>query len=170
MMKVLVVVDMQSDFIDGALGTKEALLIVPNVINKIKQYEESNDIIIYTKDTHYDNYLDTLEGKKLPIPHCIKNTIGWQIPKEILRNHKLIFEKETFGSVTLIDYLKTIEWQEIELIGLCTDICVISNALLIKANFPEKKIKVDSKCTSGVSVESYHEALNTMKMCHIDVI
>lgn len=169
-MKVLVVVDMQSDFIDGALGTKEALLIVPNVINKIKQYEESNDIIIYTKDTHYDNYLDTLEGKKLPIPHCIKNTIGWQIPKEILRNHKLIFEKETFGSVALIDYLKTIEWQEIELIGLCTDICVISNALLIKANFPEKKIKVDSKCTSGVSVESYYEALNTMKMCHIDVI
>ena len=169
-MKVLVVVDMQNDFISGSLGTKEALKIVDNVILKIKAAEENNDIILFTKDTHDKDYLNTFEGVKLPVPHCIKNTIGWEIPKEILRNHQVVFEKETFGSLRLIEYLKTLEFDEIELIGICTDICVISNVMLVKANFPDKKIVVDSKCCSGVSVESHNEALNVMRMCHIDVI
>lgn len=169
-MKVLVVVDMQNDFISGSLGTKEALLIVDNVIEKIKQYEKNNNIILFTKDTHSSDYLTTIEGIKLPVIHCVKNTFGWEIPNEILRDHKLIFEKETFGSTTLVDYLKTLEFDEVELIGICTDICVISNAMLIKANFPNKKIVVDSKCCSGVSVESHNEALNVMKMCHIEVL
>ena len=170
MMKVLVVVDMQNDFIDGSLGSKEAVQIVPNVINKIKEYEDNNDLIIYTKDTHFENYLDTLEGKNLPVEHCIKGTKGHDIPDSILRGHDVIFEKLTFGSIELIEYLKGIEFDEIELIGLCTDICVISNALLVKAHFYNKIVKVDSSCTAGVSVKSHNEALNTMKMCQIQVI
>lgn len=168
-MKVLVVVDMQNDFIDGSLGTKEAVAIVPNVINKIKEYENNNDLIIYTKDTHFENYLETMEGKNLPVKHCIKGTKGHDIPSSILRDHDLVIEKLTFGSVDLINYLKSIEFDEIELIGLCTDICVISNALLLKANFIEKRISVDSSCCAGVSVTSHNEALNTMRMCQIAV-
>lgn len=168
-MKVLVVVDMQNDFIDGSLGTEEAVKIVPNVINKIKESECNSDIIIYTKDTHYDNYLETLEGKNLPVKHCIKGTKGHEIPSNILRGHDIIFEKLTFGSVDLAKYLQIIKFDEIELIGLCTDICVISNALLLKATFPEKRIIVDSSCCAGVSVKSHIEALNTMKMCQIEV-
>ena len=132
-MKVLVVVDMQNDFIDGSLGSKEAVQIVPNVINKIKEYEDNNDLIIYTKDTHFDDYLDTLEGKNLPVKHCIKGSKGHDIPDNILRGHDFIIEKLTFGSIELIEYLKGIDFEEIELIGLCTDICVVSNALMVKA-------------------------------------
>lgn len=168
-MKVLVVVDMQKDFIDGSLGTEEAVKIVPNVIKKIKESEYNNDIIIYTKDTHYDNYLETLEGKNLPIKHCIKGTDGHDIPFDILRGHDIIFEKLTFGSIDLAKYLQIIKFDEIELIGLCTDICVISNALLLKATFPEKRIIVDSSCCAGVTIKSHLEALNTMKMCQIEV-
>lgn len=169
-MNVLVVVDMQNDFIDGSLGTKEAIQIVPNVINKIKMFEENQDTIIYTKDTHYEDYLTTKEGIKLPVKHCIKGTNGWDIPNEIYLQDKLVFEKETFGSVKLIEYLKTIDFDEIHFVGLCTDICVISNVLLAKAYFPNKLIVVDSSCCAGVSVKSHQEALNTMKMCQIDVI
>ena len=168
-MKVLIVVDMQNDFIDGSLGTKEAQAIVPNVINKIKEYEKNNDLIIFTKDTHYYNYMDTMEGSYLPIRHCIKGTKGHDIPNDILRKHKLIIEKETFGSRELINYLDKTYFDEIELIGLCTDICVISNALLVKAFYPEKKIRVDSSCCAGVTPTSHIEALHTMKMCHIEV-
>ena len=169
-MKVLVVVDMQKDFIDGSLGTKEAVAIVPNVIEKIKEYESKNDLIIYTKDTHFDNYMETSEGKKLPVPHCIKGTPGHDIPGEILREHDNIIEKLTFGSKDLIEYLSNISFDEIELIGLCTDICVISNTLLIKAFYHEKKVVVDSLCCAGVTPQSHSEALNTMKMCQIDII
>lgn len=169
-MKVLVVVDMQKDFIDGNLETKEAVAIVPNVIEKIKEYESKNDLIIYTKDTHFDNYMETSEGKKLPVPHCIKGTPGHDIPGEILRGHDNIIEKLTFGSKDLIEYLSNISFDEIELIGLCTDICVISNALLIKAFYHEKKVVVDSSCCAGVTPQSHTEALNTMKMCQIDII
>ena len=168
-MKILIVVDMQYDFFDGSLGTNEAQSIVPHVINKIKKYEDNNDLVIFTKDTHYYNYMDTMEGKKLPVKHCIKGTHGHYIPDEILRNHKLIIEKETFGSKDLIDYLLKLNFEEIELVGLCTDICVISNALLIKTFFPEIKISVDSSCCAGVTPISHNEALNTMKMCHIEV-
>lgn len=168
-MKVLIVVDMQKDFIDGSLGTKEAVSIVPKVIKKIKEYENNNNLIIYTKDTHFDNYLETMEGNKLPIKHCIKGTIGHDIPKDILRENNLIIEKPTFGSKELIKYLENIDFDEIELIGLCTDICVISNALLVKAFFPEKRVIVDGSCCAGVTPVSHIEALNTMKMCQIEV-
>ena len=169
-MKVLVVVDMQNDFIDGSLGTYEALQSVPIVINKIKEFENNNVLIIYTKDTHYEDYLTTPEGIKLPVKHCIKGTNGWNIPNNIYLEDKLVFEKETFGSVELIEYLKTIEFDEIQFIGLCTDICVVSNVLLTKATFPTKRIIVDSLCCAGVTPKSHAEALNTMKMCQIDVI
>lgn len=174
-MKVLVVVDMQKDFIDGSLGTKEAVAIVPNVIEKIKKYENSNDLICYTMDTHFENYLETQEGKKLPVKHCIKNTDGWQIPETILRNNKnYIFEKHTFGSIDLIKFLKIKneinKFESIEFIGLCTDICVISNAMLAKANFLDTNVMVDEKCCAGVSIKTHKEALSVMKCCQIDII
>ena len=169
-MKILIVVDMQKDFIDGSLGTKEAQNIVPSVIEKIKEYEKKGDLIIYTKDTHYDNYLETSEGANLPVKHCIKGTEGHDIPEDILRSHELVFEKKTFGSRELAEYLCGVDFDELELIGLCTDICVISNALLLKAYFPEKSISVDSSCCAGVTPVSHNEALNTMKMCQIRVV
>ena len=168
-MKILIVVDMQKDFIDGALGTAEAVAIVPSVIEKIKEYENSDSLVIYTKDTHFENYMDTREGKHLPVPHCIKGTAGHEIPDEILRGHDLIIEKPTFGSTELVDYLENIEFDEVELIGLCTDICVASNALLIKARFPEREVSVDSSCCAGVTPATHEAALTTMKMCQINV-
>ena len=169
-MKILIVVDMQNDFIDGSLGTAEAVAIVPAVINKIKQYEDDGNLIIYTKDTHFDNYLETSEGRNLPIEHCIKGTDGHDIPSDILRSNDLIFEKLTFGSVELASYLEGVDFDSVELIGLCTDICVISNALLIKAHFPEKEVVVDSSCCAGVTPQTHEAALTTMKMCQIKVI
>ena len=168
-MKILIVVDMQKDFIDGALGTAEAVAIVPSVIEKIKEYENSDSLVIYTKDTHFENYMDTREGRHLPVPHCIKGTAGHEIPDEILRGHDLIIEKPTFGSTELVRYLESVEFDEIELIGLCTDICVVSNALLIKARFPEREVSVDSSCCAGVTPATHEAALTTMKMCQINV-
>jgi nicotinamidase-related amidase len=168
-MKILIVVDMQNDFIDGSLGTPEAVAIVPAVINKIKQYEDDGNLIIYTKDTHFDDYLDSREGRNLPIMHCIKGTSGHDIPADILRSHKTVFEKLTFGSVELPTYLSGLDFDEIELIGLCTDICVVSNALMIKAHFPEREVSVDSACCAGVTPDTHNAALTTMKMCQINV-
>lgn len=169
-MKVLIVVDMQKDFIDGALGTPEAVAIVPCVIEKIKEYERTGGMIIYTKDTHFDNYLETNEGANLPVKHCIKGTPGHDIPSEILRDHDDVLEKITFGSVGLIDRLAELDFDEVELIGLCTDICVVSNALLIKANFPEKQVIVDSACCAGVTPDTHNAAITTMKMCQIKIL
>ena len=172
MMKVLVVVDMQNDYIDGALGTKEAVAIVPNVIETIKGFEGT---ILYTKDTHFDDYMDTQEGKKLPVPHCIRNTEGWQIRNELdsLRKTEPI-DKETFGSTDLAAELVAMniddEIGSITFVGLCTDICVISNALLVKAALPEVPIIVDAACCAGVTPESHENALNAMKMCQIDIV
>ncbi|MBO5946419.1 MAG: cysteine hydrolase [Clostridia bacterium] len=168
-MKILVVVDMQNDFIDGALGTAEAVAIVPAVIEKIKQYEGSDSLVIYTKDTHLEDYMETREGRRLPVPHCIKGTSGHDIPDEIQRGHELIFEKPTFGSLALVEYLENIEFDEVELIGLCTDICVVSNAMLIKARFPEREVTVDSSCCAGVTPATHEAALTTMKMCQINI-
>ena len=168
-MKILVVVDMQNDFIDGSLGTAEAVAIVPHVIEKIKEYEKNGDTVIYTKDTHFDDYLNTSEGRNLPVKHCIKGTVGHDIPADILRSHTLIFEKPTFGSTELADYLHSVDFDEVELIGLCTDICVISNALLIKAHFPERTVSLDPKCCAGVTPDTHNAALTTMKMCQINV-
>ncbi|ROR31845.1 nicotinamidase-related amidase [Mobilisporobacter senegalensis] len=177
MNRLLVVVDMQNDFINGALGTKEAELIVGNVVNKIKEYQRNGDSIIFTQDTHFDNYLETNEGKKLPVKHCIKNTDGWEISKEIqkicnLKDHK-VYEKVTFGSSELAKDLADgvyNEYSEIELIGICTDICVISNTLLMKTFLPEKLITVDAACCAGITPQSHKQALEVMKMCHIDVM
>ena len=168
-MKILVVVDMQNDFIDGALGTAEAVAIVPKVIEKIKEYENSDSLVLYTKDTHFENYMQTREGRHLPVPHCIKGTAGHDIPSEILRGHDIIIEKPTFGSTELVEYLEGIDFDEIELIGLCTDICVVSNALLVKARFPEREVSVDSSCCAGVTPATHEAALTTMRMCQINV-
>lgn len=173
MKKILIVVDMQKDFVDGALGTKEAVAIVPNVLRKIESFE--GDIIV-TYDTHGENYMETQEGKKLPVPHCIKGTDGWQLDENVQaalkgRNY-VAFEKPTFGSVGLTAYLKNnydVTGLDIELCGLCTDICVVSNALLLKAHFINAKISVDSFCCAGVTPESHDAALLTMKMCQIDI-
>lgn len=172
MRRILVVVDMQNDFIDGALGTKEAVQIVDPVIQKIKQYDVKD--IYATRDTHGMDYLSTQEGKNLPVEHCIKGTKGWEIREEIadLLEGAVIVNKPTFGSFELAELLsKENEKEEldIELVGLCTDICVVSNALLLKAKMPEIKISVDESCCAGVTVESHKAALETMKMCQISV-
>lgn len=172
-MKVLVVVDMQKDFIDGALGTPEAVEIVPRVIQKIREFD---GLVIATRDTHEEDYLDTQEGKKLPVRHCIRGTDGWEIHPEI---QKLLpedpIDKPTFGSVELGQMLKarqdsgeTVE--SITLVGLCTDICVISNALLLKAYLPETRVFVDASCCAGVTKESHEQALNAMKMCQVEIV
>ncbi len=169
MKKILVVVDMQADFVDGALGTKEATLIVPRVIEKIKGFDGE---VVFTFDTHKSDYLTTAEGKKLPVEHCIKGTPGWELSGDIkaLATGCRIFEKPTFGSIELAQYISQNGYDEIEIIGLCTDICVISNVLLIKAYLPESKITVDSSCCAGVTPDSHETALSAMKMCQIDVI
>ena len=167
-MKLLVVVDMQNDFIDGALGTKEAEAIVPNVQQKIKEFENEN--IIFTRDTHGENYLNTNEGKHLPVPHCVKGTDGWQIAKALKTDGAEIIDKPSFGSEELAVRAKALCPESITLVGLCTDICVISNALLLKAALPETPIFIDSSCCAGVTPESHQNALNAMKMCQIDIV
>ncbi|MDE7435944.1 MAG: cysteine hydrolase [Lachnospiraceae bacterium] len=167
-MRTLVVVDMQKDFIDGTLGTKEAVAIVSNVVKKIEEYRNCGDQIIFTRDTHQKNYLDTQEGKNLPVEHCIEGTDGWQIAKElVVTPEDIVINKVTFGHVWNKDM---IAGEEIELIGLCTDICVISNALGLKAVLPETPIKVDASCCAGVTPQSHVNALEAMKMCQIKVI
>ena len=174
MKKLLVVVDMQKDFVDGALGSKEAVAIVDNVVNKIDGFD--GDIIV-TYDTHAENYMETQEGKNLPVPHCIKGTDGWKldakVQKAVDKKEYKAIEKPTFGSTTLPEYIKANynpDEIEIELIGLCTDICVVSNALLMKANFLETKVSVDASCCAGVTPDSHNAALATMKMCQVNVI
>mgnify|MGYP003290708466 CR=1 FL=1 len=168
-MKYLIVVDMQVDFITGVLGSKDAEAIVPNVVEKVKNFDGK---VIFTRDTHFDNYMETQEGKKLPIAHCIKDTIGWQLCEELLPYAKTIIDKMTFGSIELPQILKDYEepMEEIELCGLCTDICVISNAMLLKTVFPEVPISIDSSCCAGVTVESHNTALNAMKAVQIAII
>ena len=172
MKQILIIVDMQNDFIDGALGTKEAVAIVPKVEDKIRNFDGE---VFFTRDTHEAWYLETQEGKNLPVPHCIRGTEGWQIRKELdaLRKTEPI-DKETFGSTDLAaDLLALHEDEEIgsiTLVGLCTDICVISNALLLKATLPEVPIYVDAACCAGVTPESHENALNAMEACQIKVM
>ena len=166
MKKTLIVVDMQNDFIDMALGTPEAVAILPAVKAKIDTYAAAGHEILYTRDTHEENYLDTPEGRKLPVKHCIRGTRGWQIAGGLYREGCRIIDKPNFGWP---------HWQEealedVELIGLCTDICVVSNALIIKATFPEAAVKVDPACCAGVTPASHDAALMTMKMCQIDIL
>lgn len=174
MKRILVVVDMQKDFIDGALGTAEAVGIVDRAAAEIAEFE--GDIFV-TMDTHQENYLETAEGKKLPVPHCIRGTEGWHIHEKIAaalsgREYKAM-EKGTFGSLGLADAIREVsggEEMEIQCFGLCTDICVVSNALLLKANFPETKITVRADCCAGVTPETHEAALKVMEMCQIDVV
>lgn len=177
-MDILVVVDMQKDFIDGALGTKEAEAIVESVKEKIKKYDIEN--VFVTMDTHKEDYMGTREGKYLPVEHCVKGTPGWELSselKEVLDGAK-VYEKPTFGSVALAEDIRDLAAKEdpsgkgmnVELIGLCTDICVVSNAMLIKAMLPEANVKVDSSCCAGVTPEKHEAALETMRSCQIDVL
>ena len=169
MKKILVVVDMQNDFIDGALGTKEAVAIVPYVKEVIENFDGK---VFFTRDTHFDDYLSTQEGNNLPVKHCIKGTFGWEIRKELddLRKTDAI-DKLTFGSKDLVDILeKENDIESITFIGLCTDICVISNAMVVKAFYPEIPLIVNAKACAGVTPESHKNALSAMKMCQIKVI
>lgn len=169
MKRLLVVVDMQKDFIDGSLGTKEAAAIVPAVKKKIEDYEKAGDEVVFTLDTHFDNYLDTQEGKNLPVKHCIKGSEGWRLHEELEEFRGRRFEKVTFGSIECGQYAAQGGYDRVELVGLCTDICVISNAMLIKAMAPELPVEVDSTCCAGVTPQSHENALSAMKMCQIGV-
>ena len=170
-MKVLCVIDMQNDFIDGALGTREAVAIVGKVKEKIASYRKNGDRIIFTRDTHSENYLSTAEGKNLPVPHCIKGTHGWQISSELDTEGCEIIDKPTFGSYELAERVaETEELESVELIGLCTDICVISNAMLIKARLYETPVLVGAGASAGVTPASHLNALESMKMCQIGII
>lgn len=168
MRKVLIVVDMQHDFVDGSLGTPEARAIVDNVKAKIQKYHQNGDFIIFTQDTHTEDYLNTSEGKHLPVVHCIKDTDGWDILPELDIPDCWHIEKPSFG------WTHWNQWAfadaQIEIVGLCTDICVVSNALSLKATFPESDITVDASCCAGVTPESHKAALLTMKMCQINIV
>lgn len=169
MAKILIVVDMQNDFIDGALGTPEAVSIVPYVKEVIESFDGK---VLFTRDTHFADYMDTQEGKNLPVPHCVKDTEGWQIRKELdaLRKTPAI-DKITFGSKDLVEILKEEPSVEsITFVGLCTDICVISNVMLTKAFFPEIPLIVDAKACAGVTPESHQNALAAMKMCQVRIV
>ena len=173
MRRLLIVVDMQNDFVDGALGTPEAVAILPAVKARIEAAKETGEDIIFTRDTHQPNYMETQEGRKLPVPHCIENTPGWEIVPQLreLTAGCLVIDKPTFGSVKLGEILTGREDIEaITLIGLCTDICVISNAMICKAALSEVPVTVEAACCAGVTPSSHDNALSAMKMCQIEVI
>lgn len=168
---VLAVIDMQNDFIDGALGTKEAEDIVEKVLAQIRDFDGE---VVYTRDTHFEGYLGTQEGRRLPVPHCIRDTAGWQIREQVRQaggEGAKTFDKLTFGSVELAQYLKDMpDLESVTLVGLCTDICVISNALVIKAFLPEVTVAVNADCCAGVTPESHKNALEAMKMCQVEIV
>lgn len=180
--KILVVVDVQNDFVYGSLGSDEAIAVVPNIVKKVNEYRNNGDLIIFTQDTHYNNYLDTQEGKKLPVEHCIKGTSGWEFiselnPQDIRTYHSNIQTvlKDTFGyHWDHQPWIGTFEFGkpacEVEIIGLCTDICVVVNALGLKHEFPEVEITVDANCCAGSTPERHKAALDVMKSCQINVI
>jgi nicotinamidase-related amidase len=188
MKRILVIVDMQNDFIDGSLGTPEAQAMVPVMEERLREYEDGETLVILTKDTHPANYLETREGKHLPVEHCIEGTPGWSISKKIsqivdhgnfakISSDSIIngrVKKETFGSTYLPDVIGAVmaveDIEEIVFMGLCTDICVVSNVLICKAVFPEAEITVDASCCAGVTPESHKAALTTMRMCQVNII
>lgn len=173
MKKALVVIDMQNDFITGVLGNNECRAIVPEVVKRVNKAAEDNIDIIFSQDTHQENYLSTREGKKLPIPHCIQNTHGWEIIPELaeVKEQKgIVFEKETFGSRSMAGYIMEQGYDAVELIGVCTDICVISNAMTIRAFAPELEISINEACCAGVTPQSHQTAIEAMKACQINII
>lgn len=170
MKKLLVVVDMQNDFIGGPLGTREAEAVVPAVAARIKRAKADGDEILFTRDTHGDDYPASAEGKKLPVAHCLRGTYGWQIDGRLDTAGAKILDKPAFGSVALGEYVRSGGYGEIELVGVCTDICVISNALLVKAFSPETRVAVRRDCCAGVTPESHENALRAMAVCQIEII
>lgn len=173
MRQALIVVDMQKDFIDGALGTAQAVAILPNVAAKLAAARQAGQAIYFTRDTHHADYLTTQEGRNLPVPHCIKDSAGWQIDKTLPTADAVIVDKPTFGSERLAEKLAADHaadpFEKITLVGLCTDICVISNALLIKAFLPEVPLAVDATCCAGVTPQSHQTALAAMQACQIEI-
>lgn len=173
--KILIVVDMQNDFVNGSLGTAEAVAILPKVEKKVRDFEGR---VIFTKDTHFEDYADTQEGKLLPVAHCVKGTDGWNLAGNLeqIKEEKNadMYEKLTFGCRKLAEDLTVLDAEEkidsIELIGVCTDICVVSNALMIKAFLPEIPMRVDASCCGGVTPEKHEAALETMRSCQIEVV
>jgi len=177
MRKILIVVDMQNDFVTGALGSEDAQKILPGVRAKIDAYHKEDAEVIFTRDTHGEDYMQTNEGKHLPVPHCIKGTDGWQICAEltdgITSEYKTV-DKPTFGFLGWKDVLasETADGSDldIEMVGVCTDICVVSNALILKALYPEATVRVDAGCCAGVTPEAHAAALATMRSCQVDII
>lgn len=170
-MKVLAIIDMQKDFIDGALGTKEAIAIVPKVAARLAQAWADGETVVFTRDTHHADYLSTQEGQKLPVPHCLEGTDGWQIDAALAVEDAPIFDKPGFGSPALIEYLRSLPALEgVEFIGLCTDICVITNAMMTKGALPEVPLSVRADCCAGVTPQSHETALQAMRMCQISIV
>ena len=167
---VLVVIDMQNDFITGTLGTKEAQAILPMVAEKIKTYRNRGEEIVFTRDTHDEGYLSTQEGKNLPVVHCIRGTKGHEVSDLLEVGESFIIDKPSFGSLELARHIADKKPKSIELCGVCTDICVVSNALILKAMLPETPIRVDSKACAGVSPHKHEAALETLRSCQIEVI
>ncbi len=170
MRKVIVVIDMQNDFIDGALGTKEAQAMLPHLVAKLER--EKDALLIFTQDTHSKNYMETQEGRNLPVLHCIKPEKGWEIAPSLqpfVKKAAAVIEKPAFGSLELPKAVAKLHPDEVELVGLCTDICVISNAMILKAAFPELPVAVDASCCAGVTPASHDNALQAMKMCQVDI-
>lgn len=171
MKELLAVIDMQNDFINGALGTAEALSIVQNVCGKIRSFKGD---VVCTRDTHSENYNNTLEGKNLPVVHCVKDSNGWQINSDVYKaaseKNAVIIDKPSFGSIELAEFAKNGGYEKITLIGLCTDICVISNALLLKAYLPEIPVAVIKNLCAGVTEKSHENAISAMKMCQIEIL
>ena len=170
-MKVLAIIDMQKDFIDGALGTKEAVAIVPKVAARLAQARADGETVVFTRDTHHADYLSTEEGQKLPVPHCLEVTDGWQIDAALAVEDAPVFDKPGFGSPALIEYLRSLPALEgVEFIGLCTDICVITNAMMTKGALPEVPLSVRADCCAGVTPQSHETALQAMRMCQISIV
>lgn len=170
-MKVLAIIDMQKDFIDGALGTKEAIAIVPKVAARLAQARADGETVVFTRDTHHADYLSTQEGQKLPVPHCLEGTDGWQIDAALAVEDAPVFDKPGFGSPAMIEYLRSLPALEgVEFIGLCTDICVITNAMMTKGALPEVPLSVRADCCAGVTPQSHETALQAMRMCQISIV
>lgn len=178
---ILVIVDMQNDFVNGVLGNEMTASVLPKIVKKLREHSGEYDAIYMTRDIHFDNYLDTLEGKKLPVPHCLKDGTGknivkelWDVVKELREKRKFIrvVDKHTFASKELVDYLSATCGvnDEIELCGVCTDICVVSNAICLRAELPNTVIKVDGSCCAGTTMKAHNAALRTMASCQIDII
>lgn len=173
MKKALIVIDMQNDFITGVLGNNECRAVVPHVVKRVQDAVEEGMDIIFSQDTHQEDYLSTQEGKKLPVPHCIQNTEGWKIIPELAETaaqRGIVFTKETFGSRAIAEYIKAHHYDEVELVGVCTDICVISNAMVIKAFAPELEIFIKESCCAGVTPQSHETAIEAMKACQMNIV